>query len=658
MKSFLEKFKSPKFLLKLALVALVYYFSAKFGLSLAYSYKQVSLVWPPTGISLAILLLFGLDLWPGIAIGAFFINLATLEPVRTALGVAGGNTLEALIGAFLLTKFAFNKSFERVRDVIIFVVFAAIFSTMISATIGTASLIWGGIGSWQMYFPVFLNWWVGDLLGNMVVAPAILVWSKVTKFKFNFYQIVEGVLLTSFIFLVGLALFTGTIPGMTFELQSQFKYIMFPLVLWASYRFRQKGSTLTVLIVTGVAVWGAVTGAGPFAIGMDPEKSLLFMASFSGLMALTFLFFSVIIEERDKAEERVKASEKGFRSLIENSSDAIILVDPTAKITYTSQSVKRVIGYEPEELVGTNGFNIIYQDDINNSRKALETILKNPGKTVRIQNRLIKKDGAVHWMEAEGKNMLEDPFVSAVVINFRDINDRMQMDKVKSEFLSLSAHQLRSPLSIIRWYTESLLSEKSFPKELITYLTELYKAALNMNETVNLLLDVSRFELGTMKVETTEVDMKALVKEVLASKKQLIITKGLLVASEGEGEIPEILGDPKLIKIIIENLLSNAIKYSPAGGKITMSIKEGPDNILFKIADTGIGIPIEDQQKIFTKLYRGSNVKKVEPSGLGLGLYLIRLIVDFNGGNIWFESEEGKGTTFFVEFPKKVNVRK
>ncbi len=134
-----------KYLLKIVLLAFIYIVSAKFGLSLAYSVKQVTLVWPPTGISLAALVIFGFDLWPGILVGAFISNLTTNETIPIAFWIAIGNTLEAVVGAYLLRFFKFRKSFEKIRDVLVFIVFAAVISTMVSATIGTASLIFGGI---------------------------------------------------------------------------------------------------------------------------------------------------------------------------------------------------------------------------------------------------------------------------------------------------------------------------------------------------------------------------------------------------------------------------------------------------------------------------------------------------------------------------------
>ena len=185
---------NSKFLLKIAAIAVLYYLSAKFGLSLAFSYKQVTLVWPPTGISIAVLLLLGRNYWPGILLGAFVANITANESITQALGIAVGNTLEAYTATYLLQRFGFERPLTKFKDVILFVVFAAIFAPMISATIGVASLIYGGIGSWGNYFPVWITWWLGNAIGAIVIGAFILSWSILPKIKLTTSFIVEALL--------------------------------------------------------------------------------------------------------------------------------------------------------------------------------------------------------------------------------------------------------------------------------------------------------------------------------------------------------------------------------------------------------------------------------------------------------------------------------
>ncbi len=653
--SFFQKFKDPKFLLKIAVLAAIYFASAKFGLLLAYSTRQVTLIWPPTGISLAALILLGFEYWPGVLVGAFLANITTMETFPIALGIAAGNTLEALVGAYFLTRFNFDKSLTHVRDVLIFVFYAAFFSTLLSAFVGTSSLILGGIGSWKTFFPVFLNWWVGDAIGDMVIAPFILTWWHVPKFEFNIKRAVEGIILFSLLIFFGLFIFTGVIKWFPVGVHTHLESLAFPMLLWASYRFNQKGSALAVLVIAAIAIWGTVSGTGIFAQTQDVERNLLAFDGFASIISLTFLVFSSIVHERNIAENAVNEREKRFSALLENSSDAVFVVNAQGYIKYASPSAKTVTGFSSKELINTSGFRIVYKDDVKITRDTLNKLLANPGKAFSLQNRIVKKDGEVRYMEATGVNLLSEPYIEGIVVNFRDINEKMKLDQVQKEFVSLSAHQLRSPLSIIRWYSESIL-QKEIPEELKKNLKEIHKASLDMNSTVNLLLDVSRFELGRVKIKGTEVDLPSVLKNILAEKDSPLRFKKIKIIDKTPEKPREIVGDARLIGVILENLVSNAIKYTPERGKIEVSFENQPGNVLFKIKDNGVGIPQSEQSKIFTKMFRGSNVKNIEPGGLGLGLYLVRLIVNLKGGKIWFESREGKGTTFFVEFPDKIKI--
>lgn len=652
MKNFLKNLKEPKFLFKILLLAVLYIVTAKYGLSLATSTKQVTLIWPPSGIAIAILFLFGVNLWPGVFIGALVANITSDESLGVALGISIGNTLEAVTAFVILNKLGFDRTFAKVKDVIIFVFVAGVVATMVSATIGTLSLIVGGISSWNMFWMVWNNWWIGDMAGTIVVAPAIFVWLNRVKMKFTLIGIIEGLLLGFFIVLLSVTIFTGTFAKIPYEFQVQFKYLVFPFVLWASYRFKQFGSTFAVLLVAMVGVWGAITGSGPFVADAGPERSLVFLDSFLMFLSVTFLFFSTIVQEKLRAEGEVSLNQKRFKALIENSFDAIVVIDTTGHIVYASPAVKRVLGYTPEELVGTDGFKLIYSEDIAPSKKKLAGLLTSPGKTLSIENRLYRKDGAVRWMEAEGVNLLFDESVNGIVINFRDIDERKKIDQVKTEFVSLSAHQLRTPLSSIRWYSEALANEKSLTKNSRNYVAELYKSVLNMTDTVNILLDISRFELGKVSVNSEKLDMAEVASLVVSQKKGLIDSKNIDVSLNFKKGETEMYGDKQLIKLVLENLLANSIKYSKKDGQILIGIVDLKEKIMLSVNDNGVGIPAKDREKIFTKFFRSDNVKSIASDGMGLGLYLVRLIVDLKGGKIWFESEEGKGTTFFVEFPK------
>ena len=650
--------KISKYLLQSLLIVLVYFASAKLGLSLAGATKQVTLVWPPTGIALFVLFVFGLNKWPAVALGAFLANITTDETFQIAGGIAIGNTLEAVVGAYLLKRFNFNRFFHQTKDVFVFVFFAVLLSTTVSATLGVSSLIYGGIGAWSHFFPVWLTWWVGDAIGSIIVAPFLFTWWVAPKKRpLKFSRVIESLFVFILLTGAGLLLFTDYLGSAFSSHPFSFEYAIMPVLIWIAFRFRHKGSSLAVVLISAISIWGTINNAGPFFVPESFQRGLLLLQSFVGTLALTFLIFASLVEERQRSNEKVEASERRFRALVENSYDAITLIDEKGTIVYSSPSNLRVLGYTPDEVYGKNAFTLIHPEDRAYTQKILGKIISSPGESVKAEYRILHKDGNYRYAEGIGTNLLKEPGVGAVVVNFRDITERKRVEESKGEFVSLAAHQLRAPVSTMRWYIETLMAKKEVnPKKRDGLMHEIYKAILRMNSLIDLLLNISRVELGTLKAEEEKVDVVGIAKEALKEFGQLISEKKLEIVESYE-ESPTFLGDPKIILIILENLVSNAVKYSNNEGRIEISVKKDTGGVLFSIKDSGVGIPRHQQTMVFTKLFRADNVKKDFPDSMGLGLYLVKSLVDMMGAEIWFESGLNKGTTFFVKFPEnKLNA--
>lgn len=251
--------------------------------------------------------------------------------------------------------------------------------------------------------------------------------------------------------------------------------------------------------------------------------------------------------------------------------------------------------------------------------------------------------------------VLDDRPIGAIEV-FRDITEELEIERAKSEFISLATHQLKSPPGAIRWNLEVLLDGSlgdlnADQKEMVSTSMQL---TTKMIETVNALLNVSRMELNTFMIDPVPVDFEDIIKLLLTEQDQKIKAKKLKIVENYEKGIPKIPADPGLAKIIVENVVSNAIKYTPEEGTVTIKIDNNKKekHILLSVKDTGYGIPKSQQDKIFTKMFRAENIRE-KAEGTGLGLYLLKSIVEFSDGKVWFESIEGKGTTFFVELPHK-----
>jgi integral membrane sensor domain MASE1/anti-sigma regulatory factor (Ser/Thr protein kinase) len=276
-------------------VAGAYYASAKLGLQLAFTNESVTAVWPPTGIALAALVLGGRRLWPGVLLGAFLANVTTDVPVYTAAGIAVGNTLEAVVGAWLLDRFGFRASLLRLRDIFALAVLAGVVSTAVSATIGVASLAvgdslsGGAVSAWRL-------WWLGDMGGDLVVAPLIFV--LVTHWPYRKLPggAVEAIALMAALIATGLVVFTHDTPA---------AYLTFPFIVWAAIRFLQPGATVAAVSLAALAVAFTVNDSGPF-VRSSQDASLLLAQSFSAIVGLTGLILATATSQRTRAERRAQ----------------------------------------------------------------------------------------------------------------------------------------------------------------------------------------------------------------------------------------------------------------------------------------------------------------------------------------------------------------
>ena len=253
------------YLLRIAMLAGVYYGAAKLGLTLAFANRSVTAVWPPTGIALAALVLWGYRYWPGVAIGALLANGWTGVPIEVVLGITLGNTLEALTGAYLLRRVArFRSSLQRVRDVFALVVLGAIASTLVSATIGVASLRLGDAVSSDALGSTFRVWWLGNMAGDLLVAPFVLLvvghWRAA-----RWDRGLEALLL--FAALAGVAAFA-------FSRSEPLAYVAFPFLIWAALRLGPHGAATANLIVAGIAVAYTASGHGGFVEGTRDDSLL------------------------------------------------------------------------------------------------------------------------------------------------------------------------------------------------------------------------------------------------------------------------------------------------------------------------------------------------------------------------------------------------
>src|SRR5215469_2725503 len=287
----------------IGILTVTYVIAGKLGLMLASLHASASPVWPPAGIAIAAVLLFGYRAWPAIFIGAFLVNVTTAGNGATSLAIATGNTLEALAGAWLVNRFAGGTSvFDRPQGVFKFALAAAV-STVISPAFGVTSLAVAGFADWAKYGAIWLTWWLGDATGDLVFTPLVLLWATASKRQWNKREAAEvGVLFLLLVLLSGVVFCGG------FEVSVRnypIAFICGPIVIWTAFRFTQRETATGIFILSAIAVWGTLHGFGPFVRGTE-NQSLLALQWWAAVLSITALALSAGMAERRRVEEELR----------------------------------------------------------------------------------------------------------------------------------------------------------------------------------------------------------------------------------------------------------------------------------------------------------------------------------------------------------------
>ena len=279
-------------------LAVIYMLAGKLGLALAFVNASATAVWPPTGIALAAVLVLGPRVWPGIFLGAFLTNETTTGSVVTSLLIASGNTLEALVGAYLVNRFAGGRSaFDQGRDILRFVLLAGFVSTCVSATIGVTTLSLSGLSEWSAYRPTWLTWWLGDASGAIMVAPALLLWTANYDMRWSREQRRELCALIAALVVVAWLVFVVS--------EYPLAFLCIPICVWAAGRFGQREAATATCLLSLIALWGTVHGFGTFARD-SVNDALLLVQAFLAVTSVIGLIVGAAVSRRNVAEDNLR----------------------------------------------------------------------------------------------------------------------------------------------------------------------------------------------------------------------------------------------------------------------------------------------------------------------------------------------------------------
>lgn len=337
--------------------------------------------------------------------------------------------------------------------------------------------------------------------------------------------------------------------------------------------------------------------------------------------------------------------------------DGAITTDEYGRITRINPTAQEILGYTEEEAIGMwfPKLFIAYDED-----GRVIPLIDRPLTRSFVTGSIISE--RIHYKTKAGDLvpmaitvspiMVKDQPVGCIEI-FRDITKEYEIDKMKSDFISLASHQLRTPLSAIKTYSHMLIDGFMGPinHSQLKSLKTIISASNRMNETISTLLNITRIESGSVAVAKKPVTITELVDEISAEYKLAARDKDIKLKIIKPKNKIKIISDVVVLKEIIGNLVSNAIKYTNSGGAVTIETKSKDMHVVVSVSDTGLGIPENSKDSVFTKFFRAENVVKQETSGTGLGLFLAKGLIKELGGEIWFDSEENKGSTFYVSLP-------
>ncbi|MCT7949982.1 MASE1 domain-containing protein [Ancylothrix sp. C2] len=428
------------YLIKVALIAIAYVIGGKIATSIPGVKLLGSSVWPPAGISQAALILFGSRFWPGVALGAFLYDVIDLKPsLFFGVGAALGAGLQAFVAASLLRHFKFRPAFDRLIDVVKFVIFSALISTQISCTLGAMRLALSGLIPWSEYWQVRWNWFLGDAMGIIIFTPLILILSQspaqlntqpLSRKQAIFHQIKIWIWLF-FLISVSWLVFGSKSEGNLSHYPLE--YLPFPLIIWSAIQFGQRGTVLGAFIVSSIAIWGASQGGGPFITKtQNNAEAILFLQAFMGVITITSLLLAATVAERASAEDSLRQSEIKYRELVEKAGSIILKLDRQGNITFLNEFAQTFFGYNEIDLLGKSAIGTLLPEfDMagKNLKIMLENILSNPRYYQQNENENMRKNGERVWVSWANQAFFDaDNNLTELLCIGTDITDRRRAE--------------------------------------------------------------------------------------------------------------------------------------------------------------------------------------------------------------------------------------
>lgn len=668
------------FVLHLAGVAMLYALLAGFSLRFFSANGVVAIVWPPSGLALAVLLIGGTKFWPGIFAGALAANLMAGNPAWVTVGISLGNTLEPLLGAWLLTRDArFDASLRYSRDYFRLLILAGVLSAGASALIGNLALLQSGVLKADAWGMSLLHWWMGDTLGMALFAPLVLVWRRKPRGASSRVRVLELFFLLGLAFLSGQSIFLDwfdTSVGLFHR-----GYWMFLFVAWAAIRFDRHCVLFIIIVALAQALLGAAQGVGLF--GADAALTQLTNLWFYfATLSVVGMSQATIINERMLAEEALRASEDVLNQAQEVAHIGSWRINLENMHLEWSAETYRMFNVRPGTRLTYDVFmSYVHPDDRARLDAAWRAALE--GKPYDLEHRVMGADG-VKWVrerahvvrDAEGRALEGVGTVEDITDRKRDEDELRALNefleervdartqdlihardmaevasRAKSEFLANMSHEIRTPLNSIIGMTHLALRTELQPKQR-DYLENIRHAGRHLLNIVNEILDLTKIEAGKLEIRTVNFMLDGLMEHLLHMFAEKAKNRGIALVFDVDAALAHPLrGDPMRLEQVLINYIDNALKFTEQGEvSIRAHVVAEHDTsylVRFEVRDTGIGLSVEEQSRLFQSFQQADSSLTRKYGGTGLGLAISKQLAALMGGEVGVESAPGQGSLFW-----------
>lgn len=651
-------------LLRAAVLVVIYFVVAKLGLRYATIGPSISPVWPPTGLAIAALVLFGLRYWPAVLLGAFLANATTNIPLLAAAGIACGNAIEAALTAHLLRRTTEQQvSFDNLRSVRTLVAVAAPIGAAISAIIGASTLWLTNVLLGDDFLSAFGLWWGGDYLGALVVAPVLITWVAASRTRIDRRAALEMLLLVVGA-VVATAMIFGNLISPSLLQPAHYPYLLFPFVIGAALRFGSRGASVLTLTVALLAVGYTVRGGGPFVMQSVPSTNVALMI-YVGVVAITGLFLSPAVARRLKAETALREAHGHLQAVINSSPLAIYTIDTEGNVQSWNPAAEALYGWSADDVIGDPLDTITREGEDQRSLRSRVFA----GETLRgIEATAHKKDGspiavslAAAPFEDTAGNVTGALFIAADLTEMRQLEVQYrQLQKMEAvgRLAGGIAHDFNNLLTAILGTAGLLLEYVGTDKRIRLDVEEIEKAAKRAAGLTRQLLVFSRQQV----LEPRILDVNAVIGDLERMLTRLI-GEDIELRTKLAADVGAVQADPGQLQQAIVNLIVNARDAMPKGGRVTIetadveldarqleahTLTQPGKYVLLAVHDTGIGMDAATKARLFEPFF----TTKEAGRGTGLGLATVYSIVKQSGGYIWVYSEVGHGTTFKIYLPR------